>query len=115
MLLEPSKNISSLQSSAAKSLVHIKNLRGYLKVLNPTDKDISIPQNKVLAVVSEIDSKSISNFDAEVSNIKTSKNGNTRDDISFDMKYSKLTSKQKTTLTNFLKGIGTFLLKIFQN
>lgn len=74
-----------------------------MKVLNPTDKDISIPQNKVLAVVSEIDSKSINNFDAEVSNIKTSKNGNTRDDISFDMKDSKLTSKQKTTLTSFLK------------
>lgn len=55
MLLEPSKNLSSLQLSAAKSLVHIKNLRGYLKVLNPTGKDISIPQNKVLAVVSEID------------------------------------------------------------
>lgn len=64
MLLEPSKNLSSLQLSAAKSLVHIKNLRGYLKVLNPTDKDISIPQNKVLAVVSEFDSKSINNFDA---------------------------------------------------
>lgn len=64
MLLEPSKNLSSLQLSAAKSLVHIKHLRWNLKVLNPTGKDILIPQNKVLAVVSEIDSKSINNFDA---------------------------------------------------
>lgn len=64
MLLEPSKNLSSLQLSAAKSLVHIKHLRGYLKVLNSTGKDISITQNKVLTVVSEIDSKSINNFDA---------------------------------------------------
>lgn len=64
MLLEPSKNLSSLQLSAANSLLHIKNLRGYLKVFNPTGKDISISQNKVLAVVSEMDSKSINNFDA---------------------------------------------------
>lgn len=64
MLLEPSKNLSSLQFSAAKSLVHITHLRGYLKVLNSTGKDISITQNKVLTVVSEIDSKSINNFDA---------------------------------------------------
>lgn len=66
--LEPSKNLSSLQLSAAKSLVHIKNLRGYLKVLNPTGKDISIPQNKVLAVVSEIDSNSINHFNAGFKN-----------------------------------------------
>lgn len=39
-----------------------------------------------------------------VSNIQTSKNENTKDDISFYMTNSKLTSKQKTRLTNFLKS-----------
>lgn len=39
-----------------------------------------------------------------VSNIQTSKNENTKDDISIYMTNSKLTSKQKTRLTNFLKS-----------
>lgn len=39
-----------------------------------------------------------------VSKIQTSKNENTKDDISFYMTNSKLTSKQKTALTNFLKS-----------
>lgn len=105
VLLEPSNNLSSLQLSAAKSLVHIKNLRGYLKVLNPTDKDISIPQNKVLAVVSEVDQKSIDHFDAEISEIQTSQtNSEASEDISFDLASSKLNQKQRVELKKFLES-----------
>ena len=103
VLLEPAQNLASLKSAAAKSLVKIKNLRGYSKVLNPTEKDIKIPYNKLLAVVSEVDQNSVNQFDAPISSIKTSQNSETNNDITFDLKNSNLSENQEKLPSKFLK------------
>lgn len=103
VLLEPAQNLASLKLAAAKSLVKIKNLRGYLKVLNPTEKDIKIPYNQLLAVVSEVDQNSVNQFDAPISSIQTSQNSETNNDITFDLKSSNLSENQEKLLSKFLK------------
>lgn len=58
-----------------------------------------------MAVVSEVDQKSIDHFDAEISEIQTSQtNSEASEDISFDVASSKLNQKQRVELKKILES-----------
>lgn len=101
VLLEPLDQLSSLNLVAAKSLVQVKNSRAFFKIINPTDKNVRIPFNKLLAVIYEVDDTSVSNFDAPVSSFEHQSKSATSD-ISFNLNCSSLSKAQKSTLEKFL-------------
>ena len=59
VLLEPVKTLSNQNLSGAKCLVTVRKGKAVIRLLNPTNQDIEIKGNKVLAAVSEIDKNSI--------------------------------------------------------
>ena len=105
VLLEPVSNLSDLNISATKTLVELKNARGYIKFLNPTDNDVTVPYNKVLATVSDIETTSINQLDSQSSEIdKSLSNSKQNSDITFDLNNVKLSKTQKSTLEKFLQN-----------
>ena len=76
ILLEPATNLHEIMLASARTLVKTKNRGANLRIINPTDKAISISPRVVLATVSPIDSAEIyplcSNKQSKiVSNINT--------------------------------------------
>ena len=62
-MLEPVSYLESLGIGGAKSLVKIHKGKAVLRVLNPANKDIDLPANRVVAPVSEIDIEPIHALD----------------------------------------------------
>lgn len=101
VLLEPLDQLSSLNLVAAKSLVQVKNSRGFFKIMNPTDKKIRIPFNNLLAVICVVDDTSVSDFDGPVSSFEH-QSKSAASDIFLNLNCSSLSKVQKSALEKFL-------------
>ena len=108
ILLEPATNLHEIMLASARTLVKTKNRGANLRIINPTDKAISISPRVVLATVSPIDSAEIyplcSNKQSKiVSNINTdSCTESTTKDLKFEIDNAKLSNTEKQDLNKFL-------------
>ena len=109
VLLEPVNDIQGLNLMTAKCLVKINNKKSVIRVLNPTNKPVTLPASKVLATVADIHEESIQELNDEPSketNVNTIKTGSDKHKthIDFDLQNADLTAEQKHKLTNFLNS-----------
>ena len=68
VLLEPRQSLALKHIVAAKCLVKVNKSKAYLRVLNPTHRDITLPANEILATVSDIEPASVFTLSTEDSN-----------------------------------------------
>ncbi|CAG2254636.1 unnamed protein product [Mytilus edulis] len=108
ILLEPVKQLENANLMAAKCLVKVKRGRAMFKLCNPTDTEIFIRYNTILATISDIDTSCIiplEQNEASVNNLETcrEKANFEKTPIHFDLSDSELNSEQKRQLQEFLK------------
>ena len=119
VLLEPQQNLAKMHIHAAKCLVKVQNGRAIMRLLNPTNSDISLRCNKVLANVSDIYNAQVFPIDdaseyainsiSTESDITSQCNSVENNDIKFDLENSDLLPDQKARLQSFLsKHRGKF-------
>ncbi|WAR08352.1 hypothetical protein MAR_018310, partial [Mya arenaria] len=63
VLLEPLTNLANHNVMGAKCLVKVKKGRATIRIINPTDKDVYLKGNKVLAIVSQVRLDSVCSLD----------------------------------------------------
>lgn len=108
VLLEPQQNLGKMHLSAAKSLVKVQGGKAVLRLLNPTNTDIKVKKNQVLASVTDIHSAQVypiddTNDHSFVGAAEPAQNRSTVEtDIKFNLENSDLTSTQKSELLAFL-------------
>ncbi|CAC5402169.1 unnamed protein product [Mytilus coruscus] len=93
---------------AAKCLVKVKQGRAMFKLCNPTESEIFIRYNTILATISDIDISCIiplEQHEASVNNVETGRDRANfeKSPIDFDLSDSELNSEQKRQLQEFLK------------
>ena len=107
VLLEPWGSLEDKSLLGAKTLSSVLNQRGVMKICNPTDNEITVGTNTIIATVEVIDSPCIQSFEKK-SHInayrpkKSNKSKKTKTPIDFDLTQSDLTKPQKEKLHNFL-------------
>ena len=99
VLLEPLQNLAKQNIIGAKCLVKIRNGKAMLRVVNPTNRDICLKGNKILATVSQFKSDSVCSFDG-TEHTKQKYTSNKK--YSFDLSNSNLNEEQKTKLLKML-------------
>lgn len=62
VLLEPLTSLMNKNIMGAKCLVKIKKGEAFLRLINPTEKDVSLKGNKILAIASEVNTEHIFYF-----------------------------------------------------
>ncbi|CAG2257357.1 unnamed protein product [Mytilus edulis] len=108
ILLEPVKQLENANLMAAKCLVKVKRGRAMFKLCNPTDTEIFVRYNTILATISDIDTSCIiplEQNEVSVNNVETcrEKAKFEKTPIDFDLSNSELNSEQKRQLQEFLK------------
>ena len=98
VLLEPMKSIEKLHLMAARCMVKTAKRKSYLQVTNPTDKEITIPYQYILASVSDIETSNIQKLEQSKTEHSINNMSNSNEQQNID--YSKLTSDLKIDLTN---------------
>ncbi|KAK3101376.1 hypothetical protein FSP39_003102 [Pinctada imbricata] len=121
VLLEPLHSLSLQHIIAAKCVVKVKAHGAYLKVMNPTFRDIRLKRDQVLATVHELDSDSepsIFSFDDQGHKQNQGQGSNKssgRTDLQFDLSNADLDEPQKRTLKSFLNGFKDVFLQTYHN
>ena len=106
ILLEPLASLANQNIMGAKCLVKVKKGKAILRLINPTEQTITLKNNKVLAVASEINNKYIftlteteqsqsNNFSSSKQKVKTKK-------FDFNFENSDLSESQKEDLLKLL-------------
>jgi len=103
VLVEPIK--SQFEVVSAKCIVQIQKGKSIIRVINPTDYDILVPQGKVLASVTDIYIASVSSLSshAKTETCESRMTQNNSKDISFDLNNADLDKNQKQVISEFLK------------
>ena len=109
MLAEPTINLASKFSiSAARCLIAVKEGKSVLRVINPTDASISLNKGTVIGKANTIMPACVSLLTTgESDNITPNSvqlNRCSSNEIPIDLEDSDLDSREKSSLTNFLKG-----------
>ena len=108
VLLEPRQSLALKHIVAAKCLVKVNKCKAYLRVLNPTHRDITLPVNEILATVSDIEPASVFTLSTEDSsssaNMSETNNPTTTSNDGDPM--SNQTDSQSTTKTTFWKFLA---------
>ena len=109
VLLEPVSYLGSHGVGGAKCLVKVHKGKALLRVINPTNKDIHLPANRVVASDSEIDIEHIHALDGSqpVSNSAIVNSASTNKtskcvEIKFNFTNKNLSEKENEQLQNFL-------------
>ena len=113
VLVEPAPQLHKLQIQSAKCIMTVRRGKGVLRILNPTNKQVFIPENQILGEITLLDSPSLYSLNLEQQgqasvNHQSSTLNNTdkeiRDeDLEFDFENSDLNEDQKKILLAFLK------------
>lgn len=107
--LEPTENINHMNLLAAKTITRIQNQRGVLKICNPTEEEIILNNNAIVASVECVNTHDIIPFYSpecvQTNAIETQLNSKSQQKtpITFDLKNSELNDTQKSELQNFLR------------
>ena len=110
VLLEP---INNHNFTSARCLVKTKRYKHFskanLRILNPTNSDVTLKPKTVVALVSEVDSDNVFELSEDKSDISVNSVSNVVESahtqsINFNIHNSDLTQKQITQLTNFLNS-----------
>ncbi|CAC5370038.1 Retrovirus-related Pol polyprotein from transposon 297 [Mytilus coruscus] len=103
VLLEPVSNLEDYNLTSAKCLVKINKKRAVIRLMNPTNQEIHIPETKVLAFVSDIDLNFIHNLDNNKPSVASLQQTNqVKEPIEFDLSSSDLNSEQRQKMQTFL-------------
>ena len=109
VLLEPWGSLEDKSLLGAKTLSSVLHQRGVMKICNPTDNEITVGTNTIIATVEVIDSPCIQSFEnPRESHIiayrpkNSNKSKKTKTPIDFDLTQSDLTKPQKEKLHKFL-------------
>ena len=108
VLLEPLSKLASVNIMGAKCLVKVNKGKSVMRLINPTEKDIHLRGNKVLAIVSQVESTNIFTLnESESSQPKETEQIDLTKDtpkFSFDLSNADLTDQQKQKLLSFLNS-----------
>ena len=109
MLLEPAPTLQHLGLGGAKCLVKVNKNKAIFRVVNPSDQNINIPVNRIVASVCDIDSEHVHLLDGSKpdpnscpSVNKISVNDTDDPELSFNISNSNLSEDEKITLKKFL-------------
>ena len=109
VLLEPWESLENRSLLGAKTISSVKNQRGIMKICNPSDKEIVIENNTIVATVDVIDPSQIHPFKGPresqtnaTRSYKSPQINKTRSPINFDLSQSDLNDQQKQKLRDFL-------------
>ena len=111
VLLEPNSTLTKLGIMGAKGSVTVKKGKAILRLVNPTEKDVHLKGNKVLAEVSTFNQKSIvciyedsdSRLDATVNSTTPSTRNCSDKNIEVDLTDASLSENQKARPLQMLK------------
>ena len=102
VLIEPLSKLSNETIMGARCLVRIKKGRAVIRMINPNNRDIHLKGNKVLAVVSQVETQNIFSLgtDSEMTTNapQFSKTNNTTTKFDFNLTNSDLNEQQKQKL-----------------
>ena len=111
VLLEPVSYLGTIGLGGAKCLVKVLKGKALFRVLNPTNKDVELPVNRVIASVCDIDNKHIhmldgsqpapKSYSAQI-NAAYANNVPDCDKLNFKISNKNLTEQEKDELHNFL-------------
>ena len=107
ILLEPLTSLCHQNIMGAKCLVRVKNKKAIIRLINPTNRDINIKSNKVLAIVSQINKKNIFSLDSNSGQEKVTQNSKLNKNekhFDFDLKDADLNETQKQKMQQLLKA-----------
>ena len=109
VLLEPWGSLEDNSLVGAKTLSMVQNQTGVMKVCNPTDNEIVIGNNTIVATIEVVEIADIRSFDIprETQNnstrsFKTTKKKKIKTPLHFDLSESDLNENQKENLQTFL-------------
>ena len=109
VLLEPADTLADKSLLGAKSLSKIYQQKAAMKLCNPTDDEIVVGNNTIVATVDVIDATEIQPFKCPRESqtnatrpFKSRKVNKPKNPIDFDLSQSDLDERQKQTLTSFL-------------
>ena len=109
VLLEPAPTLQHLGLGGAKCLVKVNKSKAIFRVVNPSDQNINIPVNRIVASVCDIDSEHVHLLDGSKpdpnsypSVNKISVNDTDDPELSFNISNSNLSEDEKITLKKFL-------------
>ncbi|WAQ95040.1 hypothetical protein MAR_007511 [Mya arenaria] len=111
VLLEPSENLSAKFLAGARSLVTTKNHRAKMRLMNPTNKNITLHPFDIVGVVSLVESNETHMLNElessdNVANVETEDNMSNKfenNEIQFDISNANLSEQQKLKLRKFLQ------------
>lgn len=113
VLVEPAPDLHKLQIQCAKCVITVQKGKAVLRIINPTSKQIYIPENKIIGVITALDQASVFslNVDSFQPNSGSELGSNERkscqeiddSELNFDFENSDLSDDQKNTLFAFLK------------
>ncbi|MEW8547939.1 MAG: reverse transcriptase domain-containing protein [Candidatus Thiodiazotropha sp.] len=110
VLLEPIATLQNYGIGGAKCLVKVHKGKAVFRVLNPSDKNINIPANRIVASVCDVDSKHVHTLDgsqpdptnsASVNKISVNDPSDC-DNMTFNVSNENLSENEKVTLKDFL-------------
>ena len=106
VLLEPLSKLTNINIMGAKCLVKVNKGRSVMRLVNPTDKDIHLRGNRVLAVVSQVDQAKIFTLNECKSDTPQSTEPNkskmTQPKFTFNLDNADLNEKEKEKLLSLL-------------
>ena len=109
VLLEPATPLQHYGIGGARCLVKVHKGKAIFRVINPSDKNIYLPVNRIVASVCDIDNEHVhllessqpdSNSCHSVNEISVNEHDSA--DISFNISNSNLSENEKISLKNFL-------------
>ena len=109
VLLEPWHSLTTEHITAAKCLVKVTDGKAVLRLINPTNRNVKIGQDLILASVSDIHSSEVyplvdDNIPLAAAVDVPNHGTSNQNDISFDLTDSDLSDSQKQELLNFLNN-----------
>ena len=111
VLVEPVAWLQKLNVQGAKCVVTVRKGKAIMRILNPSDKAVHLPGNKVIGIVTPLVQASVFTLsphiphDTPTADSSTASNSNeiSDEELSFDFSNSDLTEEQKNILMTFLK------------
>ena len=113
VLVEPAPQLHKLQIQSAKCIMTVRRGKGVLRILNPTNKQVFIPENQILGEITLLDSPSLYSLNLDqqgqgsVNHQSSTLNNPYKEirdeDLEFDFENSDLNKDQKKILLAFLK------------
>ena len=113
ILVEPAPQLQKFQIQSAKCVITVLKGKGILRILNPTNKQIHVPENQIIGVITPLESPSIYSLNTDSqgqgalnqqhSDVNTKANDINEEELTFDFENSDLTEEQKCILFAFLK------------